>query len=145
MDPLTAVSLTGNVIQFIDFSAKVVSLGREIYTSSSGSGHVPVELGSIIRDLSKLHNSFRYTLPSDPNKRSEEENNPIDPTTQCDPIHEELQNVLKELQVRGEYRKWKAFCAAVKSVWKENEINDLGTRLSNLQNQINSHIIVDIR
>lgn len=37
LDPLTALSLTGNLIQFIDFSNKLVSKSREIYRAADGT------------------------------------------------------------------------------------------------------------
>ena len=35
LDPLTALSLAGNVVQLVDFSAKVVSESRQIYQVGS--------------------------------------------------------------------------------------------------------------
>jgi hypothetical protein len=37
MDPITAIGFAANILQFIDYSAKVISAGIEIYESTSGS------------------------------------------------------------------------------------------------------------
>jgi hypothetical protein len=44
MDPITAIGFAANILQFIDYSVKVISAGIEIYESTSGSmclGEIP--------------------------------------------------------------------------------------------------------
>jgi hypothetical protein len=43
MESLVAVSLAGNVIQFVDFAFKLVSIGRELYESGTLSKHSDLE------------------------------------------------------------------------------------------------------
>ena len=44
MDPITALGIAGNVVQFIDFGLKAVSKAREIHSSSTGALRVNVDL-----------------------------------------------------------------------------------------------------
>jgi hypothetical protein len=37
MDPITAIGFAANILSFIDYSAKIISAGIEIYESTSGS------------------------------------------------------------------------------------------------------------
>jgi hypothetical protein len=37
MDPITAIGFAANILQFIEYSAKIISAGIEIYESTSGS------------------------------------------------------------------------------------------------------------
>jgi flagellar motility protein MotE (MotC chaperone) len=144
MDPLTAIGLAGSIVQFVSFSHELVSLGKEIYKSSEGTRE-HVELDTMIKDLSYIHKSLLQSWAADPTRRSEQENNIASLVTQCEPIYKELRRVLASLQVQGDHRKWKSFCKALKSVWKEDQINSLEKRLQRLQQQIDSHLIANIR
>jgi hypothetical protein len=37
MDPITAIGFAANILQFIEYGAKVINAGIEIYESTSGS------------------------------------------------------------------------------------------------------------
>jgi hypothetical protein len=146
MDPMTAIGLAGSIVQFVSFSHEFVSLGKEIYKSSAGVREQSIELDTMIQDLSAIHESLLQSWSTDPTRRSKQENNIASLVTQCEPIYKELQGVLAGLQVQGDdRRKWKSFCKALKSVWKEDQINNLEKRLHRLQQQIDSHLITDIR
>jgi phosphate uptake regulator len=54
MEPLTALSLAGNVIQFIDFSSKLFSQGCELYKSTEGRLAVDDEIQLITAELRGL-------------------------------------------------------------------------------------------
>jgi hypothetical protein len=44
MDPLTALSLAGTIIQFVDFGCKLLAEGKELYKSTTGILTVNEEL-----------------------------------------------------------------------------------------------------
>jgi hypothetical protein len=54
LDPLSALSLAGTVVQFVDFASKILKKGREIYSSASGSLAMNEELGIVTNDLLRL-------------------------------------------------------------------------------------------
>ena len=62
MDLLSALSLTGNIVQFIDFGSKLLSGAHELYKSLSGTLVAYHELELVTTDLSalviKLRKSF---------------------------------------------------------------------------------------
>src|SRR6187402_1695249 len=46
MDPLSALSLAGTIVQFVDFTSKMLSDSRQLYQSTSGflDAHEQIEL-----------------------------------------------------------------------------------------------------
>lgn len=62
MDPLTALGLAGNIVQFIDFSCKILSDSYEIYRAGSTSEHE--EINFIATDLSTLADRIQHGLGS---------------------------------------------------------------------------------
>lgn len=65
MEALAAVSLAGNILQFLDFIGSVVSKTREVYkTDTSTLGDENEDLGTITEDLKTL--SGRLQTATDP-------------------------------------------------------------------------------
>jgi hypothetical protein len=63
IDPLTAIGLAGNIVQFIDYASKLISSSYEIYRSSSRSPRNHVHLESISTRLLELNGALEPTLP----------------------------------------------------------------------------------
>ncbi len=65
MDPLTALGLASNVLQFVDFVAKLVSTGVEVAGSVQGASEETVDLEKIYKSLqalsSRLHEGVNKT------------------------------------------------------------------------------------
>src|ERR1700753_4203617 len=58
LDPLSAIGLAANILQFIDFSCGVIVDAKEIYRSASGSTSAHVELQSITESFARLSSTF---------------------------------------------------------------------------------------
>ncbi len=54
MEALAAVSLAGNILQFLDFVGTAVSKTREIYTSATGTLKEHEDIGTVSRDLKSV-------------------------------------------------------------------------------------------
>jgi len=148
LDPLTAVSLAGTVVQFVSFSHEIVSMGKQIYKSSSGTSTESIELKSMIGDLVTIHEDLQRAFAADGSRvNSKQEETLISLVNLCEPIYEELRGILESGQAtkQGVHRKWRSFAVAVKMHWKEDQIHDMEKRLGRLQNQIDSHLISEIR
>jgi hypothetical protein len=55
MEPLTALSVAGNVLQFVDFSQKIISKILEIYKAVDGASPNNHHLETIVRDFLLLN------------------------------------------------------------------------------------------
>lgn len=58
MDPLSAVSLAGTVLAFVDFSLKLASKAKETYSSASGSSNEEESLETVYATSSKCSNNL---------------------------------------------------------------------------------------
>jgi len=75
MDPLTAFSVAGTVIQFVDFSTKLVLGARELYKSSSGVLSANQELELVTSDLQAVLQklgSWTDNAPDEPSGKDHE-------------------------------------------------------------------------
>ncbi|PMD45669.1 hypothetical protein L207DRAFT_452788 [Hyaloscypha variabilis F] len=146
LDPMSAVSLAGNIIQFIDFSCKIVSKGRRIYLSRDGALPKNLELEIITNDLSRLAKSLRNDKASI-DTLTDDEKMVRTMSDDCTKIAEELLRRLEKLKVKSDVtqRGWKSARQALKSVWSGRELEEMSERLSALRNQIQFGILVSMK
>ena len=128
MDPVTALGLASNIVQFVDFSWKLLSGTIDLYGSETGAlaDHDVLEL--ISSDLIKLNDALldpSYTVHvSDPIR---------DLAGQCKAVAQELFRILEKIKVVGSPNKWKSFVQALRGVWKKEQIEALVKRLESLR------------
>lgn len=149
LDPMSALSLAGNIVQFVDFSSKIVSKGRRIYLSANGALPKNLELEVVANDLARLAQGL--SKESNDTARapnlSEDERALQTMSEECSKIAEELLVRLEKLKVKSDakQRGWKSLRQALKSVWGKEELDDLSKRLSLFRDQLQFHILVSMK
>jgi len=126
-DPFTALGIASNVIQFVDFTWKLVIGSRTIYQSSEGASENNLVLRVILADVSRL--SHKISTSGDDSSLD-------DLARECKTIATRLIELLQQLTVKGKRTKWRCFAVAMKEVWSKAEIDELSSRLARLQNQL---------
>jgi hypothetical protein len=148
LDPLTALSLASNIVQFIDFGTKLLAKGYELYESADGASVGNAELEFIARDLQKLNDRLKPPLSpkTNPTSSTPSEAALRKLNDKCSGVADELINALTKLKVQGtSNRRWKSFRQALSSLWKKEEVNAITTRLQNFRDELNLHILVSMR
>jgi len=137
MDPLTALSLAGNIIQFVDFGYKIFSSSRELYTSKNGVLTGAEELEYVTLDLRATMSNL---------SRGDSFGKEFDRVCEdAVKVADELLGRLDGLKVEGKFRGWNSFRQAVMIAFSGDEINDLKTRLSDLSKTVDTHLLVSLR
>lgn len=141
MDPLTAVGLAGNIIQFVDFSMKILSGSVQLYSSASGATEEHDELESLTRNLRDLANRTRYETPVLPrtnrsslSAKSKEVLKSL--SEECVKVADEMLDALDSIKVKGDRRAWKSVLQALRTVWREGHVNNLQRRLGRISRQL---------
>ncbi|RYP50885.1 hypothetical protein DL768_003674 [Monosporascus sp. mg162] len=132
LDPLTALGLAGNLIQFTDFTAKVVSGTSAIYQSSADISIDNAIIESIAKDARSL-SSLIQGIEDCPRELEEL-------VVSCSKFAEDLLDLLAKLKIQGRKTKWKSFVAALKGIWDHNKVTSFLWKISKLQAQISCHI-----
>ena len=148
MDPITAMGVAGNVVQFVDFAFTLISKSRKIYKSHSGMLDDHLSVKTIADDLSSI--SFRLghslrALPGNNGQLSDAEL-ALDKISKC--CAEEAQKLLsalKHLELNGKHDHWKSFKIALKTMWSPDEIDDLLKRLDGFRKALDTRILVTLR
>jgi hypothetical protein len=152
MDPLTALSVAGTVVQFVDFGTKILMKTRQIISSAAGATTVNAELELLTQDLVKLIVKLGRPLRKSDARggESEDEQALENLCDECRKVANELLHHLNGLKVtkkkaNGKGPVWESLAKALKSAWTADEVESLMRRLSMFRQSIDTHILASIR
>ena len=142
MDPLTSLSIVGNVVQLVTFGSKLIHATLEVSGSLTGSTKANEELKQMTTHLRRLCD--QVIIPVTPTGTS---NNPIlhddrvlwDLAKQCKVASEDLLGALRTLEAepQGKRGKWRTVKAALATIWKKKDIEGMERRLESYKSLIN--------
>jgi len=138
MDPLTAVGLAGTIVQFVDFTTKIVSKSTELYRSGRGVLAENANIETTTADLKEL------------NSRLEQTTAVHDPDLQalcqaCGEVADQLLTALAKLRVTCQGQKWQSLRKALRSIWSKEDITQLEQRLASFRSELNLRIVIGMR
>ncbi|KAI9693968.1 MAG: hypothetical protein M1822_003239 [Bathelium mastoideum] len=128
LDPFSALGVAGNIVQFVDFSCKLVRNAQSISRSATGASQKATELSAIANDVERLSNAISISSSYPPHLKGLAE--------QSKSLAAELLKVLEDLQTKGKHPKWESFLVALKEIWKQDKIKDFVHSLSLLQDRL---------
>lgn len=137
MEALAAVSLAGNILQFVDFSGKVISSSKQLYRSADGSLVENSDSEKITKDLKALSKVIQQSGSSDPVLG--------ELCIGCIAISEQLLHALEKLQVKGKHSRSQSLRKALKNLWGKQAVRSLEARISGYREQLILHLSVDNR
>jgi hypothetical protein len=152
MDPLTALSIAGNIIQFVDFGSHLLGRAGALYRSPTGSLSFHDELQIVTTDLQTLVIKIQKSLPS-ANSQDSQDQEDTDGWSSfkriCDEaakVADELVGRLARLKVQdGKHRRLRSLKHAVDSLWSDKEIAALLKRLSYFKEALVTRVLFSIR
>lgn len=131
MDPVAAIGLAGNIVQFLDFSCKLLSGAKGLYNSTTGASDENKVLETVSNDLRLLNDDL--TAPS---AHGAIPDSIRSLACQCKDVAIQLIEVLDDIKVKGTHRKWSSFVQALRGVWKKEQIEGLSKQLDRLRSEI---------
>ena len=147
LDPLTALSVAGNVVQFVDFTTKLLSKSRKIYNSANGALVENMELEAVARNLMELSSriSEAFRSKADDVQLTWEDRNLQTLCENCGAVAEEILALLGKLKLHSKHGKWDSFRKALKTVGSENELDGLMRRLEMYRKQLDTLLLASLR
>ncbi|KAF2994707.1 hypothetical protein E8E13_003077 [Curvularia kusanoi] len=139
MEGLAAVSLAGNILQFVHTTRQLLRTSREILASGTKAGHV--ELEAIATELRSRADSI--SLPQLPDVHAESQGKPTLEALalQCKHTADELLAILATLRLSEEKTKWTSFVQALRTQWHDSEIEALRDRLKFIGQAVDASIL----
>lgn len=132
MEPISALGLASNVVQFVEFGISLFISAQKIYQSASALGEDSRVLYCITADLQRF--SDEIIISKDANKDLQAL------AEECKCICGELLQQLKKLSVQGTKTKWRSFKAALREAWSRDKVEKMFKRLGEIRDQLNIHV-----
>jgi len=134
MDPITAISLAGTIATFVDFAIKVTDRTREVYSSPCGTSAqvlaAETTTNRIIQNLQLLRSEKALALSRDVDQTL------VDMSAECEVVAEDMLRILGKLQNTGKRSPVTAVKLAFRSIASQRQVDELSSRLKNLQSLI---------
>lgn len=145
MDPLTAASLAANVVQFIDFTSKLISQGYEIYKSATGATQENTDIEQLTTNLQAHLKELRS--PGQITVQTYEEQSIEAIASRCDGMGQVILQDLAKLKVDGKtkYKRLSSISKALQGLWGRKELQDKVKRLEQFRNQLQFIITNSLR
>jgi hypothetical protein len=139
MEALAIIGLVGNIVQFVDFSGNLISKSTELCRSSEGALAEHIDIETATNHLVLLNSKLKdaATITGDGALESL--------CMSCGTAAENLLAALDKIKVKDKQYKWKSIRKALRSVWSKEEIEDLERRLATFREELNLHVVVDLR
>jgi hypothetical protein len=130
VEGLAAVSLAGNILQFVHTTRQLVSTTREVFETGTKEEHVELEL--IAKELQSQ--AGRLRTPTNVVDGSATTGVDSLPTlaAKCQAVADQLLGMLAKLQVKNDGSRWKSFLQVLRTQWHETEIDALRARLNQI-------------
>jgi CHASE3 domain sensor protein len=146
MDPMSALGLAANIVQFVDFGSKLLERANEIRKSASGQLEEHTELETITKSLARASHEFELSVARNKNRQltfNDESIQAICRDSQV--VADKLLDALNKLKSQEKGRKWVSAVHALKSMWGQEEIDSLKGRLDGFRQQLIVAILVALR
>lgn len=137
MEGFAAVSLAGNILQFIHTTRQLVSTSREIFDSGTKDGYVELELVAteLRTRADRLVTPFKGLGTS-----ADDDDSLASLANACKVVADQLLGVLAKLRLNDDSTKWRSFLQALKTQWHDLEIDALRERLDIIGRAVNARL-----
>lgn len=145
MDGLTAISLAANILQFLEFSTRLLSDASEVYHSASGGlTREYVDVRDVAVDLKKVVDELGPTAANS-NAGGSLAVSGIAQAARA--VAEELIEITSKIAGDGKSGKktrWRSFRQALASLWSREKIEGLVKRLESLRGQLCTQMLAHV-
>jgi hypothetical protein len=148
LDPWTIIGLTGNIVQFIDFTSKIVSASIEIYQSASGATLSNQDAEFVADDLAALTMRLESSLrPRGVHLAlNENEQRLEDLRCRCENVAWALLVKLEKLRGKGKGDgKVKSLGKAIRNVWSKSDVEAIEKSLGDLRRELELRVLVEMK
>jgi len=133
MDPMTAVSLASAIVQFIDYSTKLVDAASDIHRSASGTSLENQNIEFVVSEVKAL--SLRLDPPRT-GQPTDDEQALCRLAAECRILSGQILDLLEKIKPKNPKSKRQSVWSAIKTMWNDREMKELGQRLQNCRSQL---------
>lgn len=142
MEALALLGLASNVVQFLEFSSRLVSATFELFEAAEGALSSNSVLEQITTDLKQHCDGLLPSVTSSNGPaRTEPEAALLPLSKSCRDLGQEFLVVLEDLKVKGNRKRWQSARQALRTAWKAKDIQRYERELGSLRSQIATRLL----
>jgi hypothetical protein len=144
MDPISALSLSAAIFQFVDFGSKIIVTTYKTYQSIDGTTQENVDLAELTTALHDFQT--RLTAPRAPAKVHNADQKALEElAVKCRDIAADFIKLLDDLKVKskdkGLHHTWESLRQGCRTVWKKEKVARYEKILRDLSLQVNGCLL----
>ncbi|KAL9116091.1 MAG: hypothetical protein Q9227_000460 [Pyrenula ochraceoflavens] len=144
MDPVSAFSLAGTILQFIDSGSRFLKLAHELYREEANGSDNLSELNKLTTSFQDVLNTFKWSRTKSDNIDGQH-GSLAKLANHCQKVVEEMLELLRQLRPYNHPRKRDALKRAFQRIWREEDLKALKSRLDDFQRQFSLHLLASLR
>ncbi|MCJ1243135.1 hypothetical protein MMC30_000332 [Trapelia coarctata] len=152
LDPFTALSLAGNVVQFVQFGSHLIAKAHDIHTSDSGVLEENLEMGvvtsrllNMVVSLEQFQAMANTSGSNESEPRPREEKCLLEISEACKMLAGEILKRLEDLKVHGPPSAWTSVRKAFKAIWNKEELTALTKRFKAYISELDTVVLVSLK
>ena len=139
MEAIAVIGLVSNILQFVDFSARLLSNSSQRYNSA---GHNLPEIANIetaTNHLILLNDKLKF------DDTTSKDNELQGLCASCDSVAVDLLKALDKLKPKAKASKWESIQKALQLVLCKEDIQGLERRLARIREELHLHLTMNVR
>ena len=150
LDPFTALSLAGNVVQFVQFGCTLAAKAHDVYSSKSGALEENLEMENVTsRLLGTVHDLEAHLSSVSPSRFpdsvSKSSRRLLEIADACKMIAQDILRRLESMKTNQPPSVWTSVRQAVKIMWTRDELDALMRRLKAYISELDTAILVSMK
>ena len=148
LDPLTALSLAGNVVQFIQFGCSLAATAHDVHTSNAGGSKENLEMEAVtsrlLQSVEDLESDHARAV-SQTDVKTPTERRLLEISESCTMVANDILRRLQKLKLHVSPTVWNSVSRAFKCAWSRDELNDLTRRLRTYISELETTILISLK
>lgn len=146
-EPLAVLSVASAIVQFVDFSSKLLVAGYGAYKSNDGTTDDNAQVSRVYTDLKSVAERLAQLPGHSTLKQSADEIALYDLAQDCKRLADRLVLILSRLEVTGQGlpRAWNALRITIRKVLKASELEKLQKALADIRSELGIRMLSIIR
>lgn len=145
LDPVSAFSITCNVLQVIETGVKVLSKAADYRKAENGVLAEQKDLREILQTLNHLNSDLGTSFPpeqTNSTKRTVEESRLLEANDRCLQLSKDLVNFLNRLKLREKNVVLDSLRVSIKTMWHKDKMDAMERSLSSARDNLNIAFLV---
>ena len=146
LDPFTAISLAGSVVQFVHFGCKIIAESHNVYKAGAETSKHNLETESVtlrlLETVEELEISRKQIASG---AKAPSERRLMEIAEACTMVAKDILDRLERLKIKESPTVWKCVAKALKAAWSRDELNALTRRLKAYVSELDTNILISIK